>query len=254
MAPILTPAGVPGPVTLTIVFDNNPHLPGLQTEWGFACLVEAKEETVLFDTGSIGAMLLQNMQELDKDPLSIDYLVLSHEHYDHIGGLEALLGTGVRPTTFIPEAFGDDIRSWLRKRDVPIVEVGSQPTELLPGIYSTGYFRAVAADVIIEQGMLVETPRGWAMVTGCSHPGIVKMCERSTRACGSPLCLVVGGFHLANYNAARLQGIAGELAALGVQRIAPVHCSGDRTRDVFASSFGDQYLPMGVGASVVLTH
>jgi len=73
MTPLPAPIAPPGKVTLTIVFDNYSQSPALETEWGYACLVETDQTTVLFDTGSVGAMLLQNMAALGKDLSDIQW-------------------------------------------------------------------------------------------------------------------------------------------------------------------------------------
>ena len=49
---------------ITIIYDNNPFLKGLQTDWGFACLVEVGKTKLLFDTGDNGDILLSNMERL----------------------------------------------------------------------------------------------------------------------------------------------------------------------------------------------
>ena len=87
----VTPFAVAKDLTLTIVYDNNPCNEELETRWGFSCLVEGLEETILFDVGGEGAVLLRNMKKLGIDIDTIDIVVLSHIHYDHIGGLSTLL-------------------------------------------------------------------------------------------------------------------------------------------------------------------
>ena len=59
-------------VTITVVYDNDPHQKGLNTGWGFACVIRGLERTVLFDTGGDGNTLLANMRALRIDPESID--------------------------------------------------------------------------------------------------------------------------------------------------------------------------------------
>lgn len=76
---------------ITVLYDNEPMRPGLKTAWGFACLIRSAQETILFDTGGDGAVLLHNMAALGMSPNSIDAIVLSHQHWDHVGGLFALL-------------------------------------------------------------------------------------------------------------------------------------------------------------------
>ena len=55
----------PEDVNLTIIYDNNPMKNGLQTDWGFACLVEVGKTKLLFDTGDNGGILLGNMAKLN---------------------------------------------------------------------------------------------------------------------------------------------------------------------------------------------
>ena len=73
---------------LTIVYDNNAK-PGLKAGGGFSCLVENKKN-ILFDTGDNGAKLIYNLKKLNKNINDIDYVVLSHEHWDHIDGLDTI--------------------------------------------------------------------------------------------------------------------------------------------------------------------
>lgn len=49
----LTSFAVAKDLTLTIVYDNNPCNEELETRWGFSCLVEGLEKTILFDVGGV---------------------------------------------------------------------------------------------------------------------------------------------------------------------------------------------------------
>ena len=90
---------------LTIVYDNNPYREGLETRWGFSCLVEGLERTILFDVGGEGAVLLRNMAKLEIDPNTIDVVILSHIHYDHIGGLSEFLEQNPDVVVYMPSSF-----------------------------------------------------------------------------------------------------------------------------------------------------
>jgi 7,8-dihydropterin-6-yl-methyl-4-(beta-D-ribofuranosyl)aminobenzene 5'-phosphate synthase len=59
-------------------------------EWGFAALVEADGQTVLFDTGARPDTVLKNARELGIDLSAVDTVILSHNHWDHTGGLVTL--------------------------------------------------------------------------------------------------------------------------------------------------------------------
>ena len=83
-------------VRITIVYDNTVYdgVNGIGADWGFSALIEIGGQQVLFDTGTKGLLLLENMAALDIDPSLIDVIVLSHDHGDHTGGLETLLTVG----------------------------------------------------------------------------------------------------------------------------------------------------------------
>ncbi|MBE9511692.1 MAG: MBL fold metallo-hydrolase, partial [Bacteroidetes bacterium] len=76
---------------ITIIYDNTAFLAALKPDWGFSCLADTHNRSILFDTGSNGSILLENMKKLDIDPLSINEVFISHPHFDHIGGLSAFL-------------------------------------------------------------------------------------------------------------------------------------------------------------------
>ena len=191
-------------MTFTIVYDNNAYDPALQTAWGFACLVETGAGTVLFDTGGEGPTLTGNMARLGLDAQAIDAVVLSHAHADHTGGLQSLLDMGVRPTVYVPAAFGTAFKDAVRAR-TELVEV-TGPAEILPGVLSTG----MVGSGIVEQALAVETGEGLVVVTGCAHPGVAEMVRRAREAATGEVTLVVGGFHLGGASERQVRGIIAE--------------------------------------------
>ena len=159
-----------GAVTLTSVFNNVPCVSGLQTGWGYACLIEGLKERILFDTGADGDILLSNLQRLGKDPADIDIIVLSHIHHDHIGGLDAFLKINQNVVVYVPASFPLSMKESIRTRALDIVEV-TQPIQIAPFIFTTGEL----GHSIGEQGLVLQTVKGLVVITGCAHPGIVKM-------------------------------------------------------------------------------
>jgi 7,8-dihydropterin-6-yl-methyl-4-(beta-D-ribofuranosyl)aminobenzene 5'-phosphate synthase len=196
---------------------------------------------VLFDTGGDGTILLKNMGILGLDPLEIEAVVLSHIHSDHTGGLAALLDTGARPVVYVPAAFPGTFKNNVR-RITRLVEV-TGAEQVLPGIHSSGQ----VGTGIVEQALVAETEHGLVVVTGCAHPGIVEMVRRSKDSFGGQVAWVIGGFHLGGASESRIEGIITELRRLGVQRVAPCHCTGTQARRMFAEAFGPAYSPAGVG-------
>ena len=190
-----------GSVTITVVYDNNPYDPRLQTAWGFGCLVETGEATVLFDTGGDGTTLLGNMATLGIDPQSIEVIVLSHIHGDHTGGLGALLGTGTHPTVYVPHSFPARFKADVRS--LTALEEVTGPAEILPGIYTTGE----VGSGIVEQALAVQTAEGLVVITGCAHPGVVEMVRRAKQVGEAEVYLVLGGFHLGGASRQKIERI-----------------------------------------------
>jgi 7,8-dihydropterin-6-yl-methyl-4-(beta-D-ribofuranosyl)aminobenzene 5'-phosphate synthase len=81
----------PDELRITVLFNNVPYRTGLTPGWGFSCLIEGADKTILFDTGGDGAVLLANMRHLGLSPKNVEFVVLSHIHIDHTGGPDELL-------------------------------------------------------------------------------------------------------------------------------------------------------------------
>jgi 7,8-dihydropterin-6-yl-methyl-4-(beta-D-ribofuranosyl)aminobenzene 5'-phosphate synthase len=233
-------------VTFTIVYDNNGYDPELQTAWGFACLVETGEATVLFDTGGDAPTLLGNMAKLGIDPLAIEAVVLSHIHGDHVDGLTGLLDAGARPMVYVPASFPASFKNGVSIR-TDLVEV-TGPMEIGPGLHTTGQ----VGSGIVEQALAVETADGLVVVTGCAHPGVVEMVDRASAVLGGDVLLVMGGFHLGNATQGQIEGVIDGFRGLGVRTVAPCHCTGDRARQLMAESFASDYVMAGVGRVITI--
>jgi 7,8-dihydropterin-6-yl-methyl-4-(beta-D-ribofuranosyl)aminobenzene 5'-phosphate synthase len=231
---------------ITVLYDNVAYDERLRTDWGFSALIEYRGETVLFDTGADGKILLANMGALGIDPTQVRQVVLSHAHADHTGGLNDFLGVSSKPPVFLLTAFGSaTIRGVRASTDVVEASAGM---EVAGGIFTTGR----VAGTVSEQALAIRTPSGLVVITGCAHPGVDRMVKAAVDLAGEPAVMVVGGFHLGD---ASRSVIAAELAALrelGVQKVAPSHCTGPVAAGMFAQEFGDGFIRSGAGAVIPL--
>jgi len=234
-------------MTIDIVYDNYLSDPRCQTGWGYACLIRGFEKTILFDTGGDGAMLLANMAVLGIDPNEVEVVVVSHRHGDHAGGLEALLERNSHLTVFTLRSFPDDIKDKVRSTGARATEV-QDPIEICPGIHSLGEM----GTQMKEQSLYLETPAGLVLITGCAHPGIVEIVERAREVAQEPVRFLVGGQHLKGLPEQKLQSLMSSLRRLGVDKMAPSHCTGDKARRLAEEMLGDRYVAAGVGARLVL--
>jgi 7,8-dihydropterin-6-yl-methyl-4-(beta-D-ribofuranosyl)aminobenzene 5'-phosphate synthase len=233
-------------LTITILYDNYPHNPRLQTAWGFSALIEYKGNHLLFDTGGDSPTLLKNMETLEIDPGVIDTVVISHEHGDHIGGLEGLLAKGIQPTVYAISTLPVGLKQRVSQLTTLIED--DQAQEIVEGVYTTGKMNGMPP----EQALVIQTANGLVILTGCAHPGIVQIIEEARRLYPEPVHLVLGGFHLRDKSSAQIQTILSAFRQLGVERVAPTHCTGDLAIRLFAEEYGGDFLQAGVGQIFVL--
>jgi 7,8-dihydropterin-6-yl-methyl-4-(beta-D-ribofuranosyl)aminobenzene 5'-phosphate synthase len=152
-------------------------------------LIEAKER-ILFDTGDNGENLIYNLRQLNIQPVSIAAVVISHNHWDHTGGLKEFLKSNNDAKVFRPKSF-------------------LKPTEISPGVHSTG----AIGKLIKEQSLVVNTEKGNLVITGCAHPGLEKILQTSRQL--GEIHAVLGGFHAFS----KLEQLD------GIEVIAPCHCT-----------------------------
>jgi 7,8-dihydropterin-6-yl-methyl-4-(beta-D-ribofuranosyl)aminobenzene 5'-phosphate synthase len=227
---------------MNIVFDNYEFNPELQPKWGFACLIAGFNEILLFDTGSNGQILLNNMKNLELDPDKMRKLLISHDHWDHTGGLKSLLNENPQLDVYVLSSFSDEIKKSVAESGARLIE-NDDFKMLLPGIHTTG---TLGTD-IKEQSLVIETNKGLVIITGCAHPGIINIIEHVKKRFDKNIYMVLGGFHLMNSSDTDLLRTIIRLKELGVQKIGPCHCSGDRCRIIFKEEYKDDYTDIGVG-------
>ena len=230
---------------ITVLYDNTVYKEdSLVADWGFSCLIEGYEKNILFDTGGNGEILLSNMQHLGVDPKKIDIVFLSHRHWDHIGGLEGLLAENSDVEVHILPSLPKDVKNTVRRAGAKLVE-SKEPKEIIPGVFSTGKM----GEFIPEQSLVLSTPSGNIVITGCAHPGVVNITEKAKENFGEIL-FVMGGFHLMSKTEGQLVKIIKQMKELGVQYVAPSHCSGASAERLFERDFGKKFIRLGVGRKI----
>jgi len=234
-------------LALTIVYDNNQYDQALETRWGFSCYIKGAEKTVLFDVGGEGSVLMGNMAKLEIDPHTVDSIVLSHVHYDHVGGLSRFLSHHPSVTVYMPRSLPRSVKDTVKLAGAHLVEV-HRPMKICKDIYSTGELGAF----IKEESLIIRTSKGLIVITGCAHPGIATIVERAKEMLKSDVYMVLGGFHLCWMNLSQVNKVIKGVKRAGCKKVAPCHCSGDLARKQFEKAYGNDFIRIGVGKTITI--
>jgi 7,8-dihydropterin-6-yl-methyl-4-(beta-D-ribofuranosyl)aminobenzene 5'-phosphate synthase len=211
---------------ITLIYDNEVYKEGLQADWGFSCLVEIENTPgILFDTGTNGAILLSNMEKLKIDPASIQDVIISHAHFDHVGGLSTFLNVNSDVSIYVPASIG---RGHSEKGVISV----SGPMEIYENVFSTGELDN------IEQSMAIKMDDGIVVIAGCSHPGMAHILGAASQF--GKVYAVVGGLH----------GFSEYDLFKDLKLICPTHCT-QHKREI-KSLYPDQYVEGGAGQVIVI--
>ncbi|MCC6579471.1 MAG: MBL fold metallo-hydrolase [Phycisphaeraceae bacterium] len=247
---------------ITVLVENAAKGRGMLGEHGLSYWIDTGDHRVLFDTGQTGQTLLHNTSRLSVNIAMADAVVLSHGHYDHTGGLTAVLGHHPHPRVLAhPAAFQ---RRYSRSRVTSVEDIGipaeislhavrqratvvetSKPTEIVPGLFVTGFVPrgtdyedtggAVYLDAACatpdpiddDQAIYFSASQGTVVLLGCAHAGVINTLEYVRQLTGDqPIHAVIGGMHLVAASARRMDQTVASLRRLNVNVIAPTHCTG----------------------------
>lgn len=252
---------------ITVLLENESRRKGFNAAHGLSVWVREGDTRLLFDTGPDDS-LLGNAKAQSIDLASVTALVLSHNHWDHTGGVMPLLKYLERPLPvyvgkdFFREKYAQDgadrkslsnlDRQALVERNVTFTEVGMEPLPLggrlyllsgwdAPYPYEPANGRFVIkrddewmTDPFTEEIVLVYAGNEeLTMLTGCSHPGIAGMVRKASKAFDKPVHTLLGGAHLMSAEEDRVQKTAATLSELGVKVLGLAHCSGERIGEVW---------------------
>ena len=244
---------------ITVLIDNEKNELVYRSEHGLSILIEFNGATILFDTGKSEAFI-QNAKSLGKDLTKVDYVVLSHAHYDHTGGLEdfLVLNTNakvilkkdvLRERWSISHGYNRRIGFPLRKRFEQLngrYHFIEDTEEIVPGLFvipkiqkpdshtfSDSYLfvqeqNNLVADTFDDELFMAAVKDDKLVVfTGCAHNGVENMIRTAMKHTQiHEVEFVIGGTHLNRASEQQVQRTVKELRKYDIKRAAFNHCSG----------------------------
>ena len=240
---------------ISILFDEEAISQDYKTGFGLSLLID---DRVIFDSGSDGDKLLHNLQTMNIDTSAITDVVLSHYHWDHIGGLLVLLTALNNPNVYLCDWLPKERKEQIYATGVPCIESNSDPFQIKDKIYSTGDIIGLyKRSPIVEQSLFLTYKKNHiALVCGCAHYKIADRLEiiqdKISYYFKKDIFIdyIIGGFHLNHESEESLKIINNKLKNNGIERITPLHCSGQNGRKYLQDNFPGKVDCLMTGASI----
>jgi len=273
---------------ITIICENSVSMKGGLGEHGFSAYLETERGNFLFDTGR-GDALIRNLLTFDKDPFSIQKILLSHGHHDHTGGLAAILELlGEIEILAHPEIFS--IRYNISQKD-------GRETRRYAGLkFNRAYLESLGGRFILEKGfrevtremfltgeiprrtsyekgdpklfaesegkmipdpffddqsLVIESPRGLVLLLGCAHSGLINTLDYVVAQTGKDkVYAIIGGTHLGFASPSQTDETIEALRNYQVEHIGVSHCTGPKASARLFAEFGEKFFFGQVGEAL----
>lgn len=230
-----------------VLFDRESVSKDIHYGWGLSFLINRR---ILFDTGEKSEYIIENAQKMGIDlNKAVEKIVISHEHWDHTGGLWKL-NLKNKPV-YICNSSSDNFKERLSKTGCEMIEV-NRINEIEEGIYSSGELLAKYKErTLAEQSLIMSNDKGLVVFCGCAHPNVVNIAEHIKGDFSDrKIHLIIGGFHLLSQDMRMVNLMAERLKSLEVGKIAPSHCTGPEAEEIFRSAYRENFIKIQAGKTI----
>lgn len=260
----------------------------LYTEYGLSMYIEVDGKNILFDTGQSGDFI-DNARDLGVNLKDLDYIIISHGHYDHSGGfirlikeinpnIKLYLGDGFFNKKYNLNEYGEyDYvgnvfeEDFLRENKIPteyIKEDMKNITENL--LVFTNFnrnedFENTNQNMYLEEdgeykkdqftdeiSLGVKTDKGLVVLVGCSHVGIVNILNTITDRTDMKICALIGGTHLVNEDDEKINRIIDSFREKEIKLIGTCHCTGKQGEAMIIQQLSDRFVKNNTGDILII--
>jgi 7,8-dihydropterin-6-yl-methyl-4-(beta-D-ribofuranosyl)aminobenzene 5'-phosphate synthase len=273
------------PARVTVIYDAFGKPSALERGWGYSALVEYGGKRILFDAGGQYQAFADNVRKLKIDLKTLDFVVISHRHGDHTGGLAYVLQQNPKVKNYAPletGSFGTPpsppaAKALLRNAAGITPDLryfnGTPPDnltidspwpgtkftlidkslEIAPGLFLVRTVSDSKGTLELnELSLAIKTPQGLALVVGCSHPGIERILEAASQF-DTRIYTIVGGLHLVDKSDQQVSEVVNNFQSRWhIERVAAGHCTGEYAQVELERVFGPRHDHSGVGEVIAL--
>jgi 7,8-dihydropterin-6-yl-methyl-4-(beta-D-ribofuranosyl)aminobenzene 5'-phosphate synthase len=273
------------PARVTVIYDAFGKPSSLERGWGYSALVEYGGKRILFDAGGQYQAFADNVRKLKIDLKTLDFVVISHRHGDHTGGLAYVLQQNPKVKVYAPLETGSfgtppsppaakallrnaagitpDLRYFNGtppdKLSIDSPWPGAKFTlidksqEIAPGLFLVRTVSDSKGTLELnELSLAIKTPQGLALVVGCSHPGIERILEAASQF-DTRIYTIVGGLHLVDKSDQQVSEVVNNFQSRWhIERVAAGHCTGEYAQVELERVFGGRHDHSGVGEVIAL--
>lgn len=267
----------------TLIENNIDNNKKLKYEHGLSLYIEIDNKKILFDTGQTGHFI-ENAKSLNKSLDDLDYVILSHGHYDHSGGVQRLLQKLNKNTIiimgeeyFYPKyktieneeykfngnSFSEDL---LTNKGFSVDKITNDITYISEKIIIFHNFKRFTSyekrnerffiktqdgfvhdDFKDEIAIGIITKKGLAVVAGCSHIGIINILKTIKTRINMNIYAVIGGTHMVEADDDRINSTIKDLKDLKIDYIAVSHCTGKKATEEIKKNFKEKFIINNTG-------
>ncbi|MFA6424662.1 MAG: MBL fold metallo-hydrolase [Phycisphaerae bacterium] len=244
------------------ILTEDTAIPGFEKEHGLSIYFEKDGKKFLFDTGQSG-MFMRNAKKLNLDLNDIDYLILSHGHYDHTDGLKFInipKKTKIicHPLCIKPKYYGKkyigfpdvklniDVSEGMTKLSNNVCFLGQIPGDRKRSLGEVADNNERKKDFLLDDtGIAITEDDNLIVIVGCAHSGIVNITKYAISKFPRKKVYVIGGFHMNDLAKSEIEKVIMQLDEIGVSDVYPGHCTGEDAIATILGHFSGSRLSAG---------